>query len=467
MARIAFLLLAHRDPVRLVAKANSLTAHGDYVVIHFDRRAKPADWNALRNGLADNDRVRFAKRCRCGWGMYSLVQASLNLIERARQSFADITHYYLLSGDCYPTKSRGYLDRFLTDDRDHIEVNDFFESGWIKTGLKEDRLVYRHWFNERERHWLFYKSLNLQRRFRMTREIPEELTMRIGSQWWALRAATIERLLKFLNGRKDIIRFFRTTWIPDETFFQTLVGHLIPRDQLTDKPPTHLKFTDYGMPAIFHANQGDYLRADPGAFARKISPHADALHDALLDRFEQWESDGPEGTGSTNLFGYLTQRGRHGQRYAPRFWETAIGQRRRARLLIVVSKLWHVGEAMEKAIADMTGVRRLGYLFDEDRDLDVPLGGLEVGLAKRNRHRVALLNLAFDALGTDRLMLCTDPLACRRHCRDDQQDRRGPHTDDRPTDPRRPHPQPRDPHRPDLGRQRRVRSRRKPYGVAA
>ena len=24
------------------------------------------------------------------------------------------------------------------------------------------------------------------------------------------------------------MRFFRTTWIPDETFFQTLVRHLVP-----------------------------------------------------------------------------------------------------------------------------------------------------------------------------------------------------------------------------------------------
>ena len=43
-------------------------------------------------------------------------------IEEARRQFDGITHYVLLSGDCYPTKSRGFVDRYLDDDRDVIEA---------------------------------------------------------------------------------------------------------------------------------------------------------------------------------------------------------------------------------------------------------------------------------------------------------------------------------------------------------
>ena len=57
---------------------------------------------------------------------------------------------------------RNFLDN---SDVDYIESFDFFESDWIKTGMKEDRLHYLHFFNERTQKWLFYTSLNLQHRF--------------------------------------------------------------------------------------------------------------------------------------------------------------------------------------------------------------------------------------------------------------------------------------------------------------
>ena len=407
MARIAFLLMAHRDPAGLAAKARTLSAHGDRVVIHYDARSPRADWQRLKAELADTDGIAFARRVRCGWGEFSLVRATLNLIEESRRRFDGITHYVLLSGDCYPTKSRGFLDRYLDDDRDAIEVADFF-GDWIRTGPREERLVYRHWFNERKHKQLFYASMDLQRRMGWARDVPDGLEMRIGSQWWALRAATVEKILGFIRERPDVVRFFRTTWIPDETFFQTLTAHLVPEAEISGQPPTHLRFSDYGMPVVFHEDHADYLRASSQPFARKISHHAAGLQDRLLATFESWDSDRPEGGASSNLYGYLAGRGRRGERYAPRFWERATDRRPGSQLLIVAAKLWHVGEAVQEQAARVAGVQGLGYLFDWDRDPDLRLGGLERGLAKRNRHRHALMNLIYDALKTDRLMLCCD-----------------------------------------------------------
>ena len=162
------------------------------------------------------------------------------------------------------------------------------------------------------------------------------------------------------------------------------------------------------MPVVFYRNHCDYLRAEEAPFARKISAHADALHCELLDRFRAWDFGLPEGGAASGLYGYLTGRGRNGRRYAPRFWECAIGRRRRSELLIVAAKLWHVGRAVEASAAAVAGIRRFGYLYADDDDLDLPLGGLEHGLAKRNRHRHALLNLVFETLETDRLMICID-----------------------------------------------------------
>lgn len=409
MAKIAFLLLAHKDPDWVIAQARALTAHGDFIAVHYDARASDADFARIKTALAGNPNAVLARRVKCGWGEYSLVQATLNLLRVALRQFKDATHFFLMSGDCFPTKSRSYFEEYLDDQRDIIESHDFFESEWIRTGLKEDRLIYRHWFNERRSKPLFYAALEMQRWLRWRKSLPEGVPIRIGSQWWALRASTVRRVMQLLRERRDLKRFFRTTWIPDETFFQTLVAHVTPAEEIWREPPTHLLFSDYGLPVVFHADHEDLLRAHDKPMARKISPHATSLRTRLLEIFTSWDPDRREGDGRTNLYQYLTWRGRNGQRYRKRFWEDAIGERRDVELLIVTAKLWHVGKEVAKAISDTTGLRNLGYLFDEDEDLPIELGNLERGLSKRGQHRRAMMNMIVDSLDEHRLLLAIDP----------------------------------------------------------
>ncbi|MBZ0122770.1 MAG: beta-1,6-N-acetylglucosaminyltransferase, partial [Roseovarius sp.] len=242
MARIAFILLCHKDPDAIIRQARMLTAAGDYMSIHFDARARTEDFARIRGALADNPNVTFARRrVRCGWGEWSLVQATLHAIEAATDEFPRATHFYMLSGDCMAVKSAAYAHDFLdADDADYIESIDFFAGDWIKTGIKEDRLIYRHVFNERTQTRRFYAAYNLQKRLGLSRAIPEDLQIQIGSQWWCLRRRTIEAILDFTRRRCDVMRFFRTTWIPDETFFQTLVRHLIPETEIRSRTLTFL-----------------------------------------------------------------------------------------------------------------------------------------------------------------------------------------------------------------------------------
>ncbi|MEM9736341.1 MAG: DUF5928 domain-containing protein, partial [Pseudomonadota bacterium] len=410
MAEIAFLLMAHKGPQEVIAQARALIAHGDGVAIHWDGRGDDGDFATIQAAFADTKRVVFAPRIRCGWGTWSLVAATLGLMRLARRAFPLATHHYLISGDCYPIKSRSYLERFLDDQggRDLIETADPERSDWIRTGLREDRFRYRHWFNERERKALFYRSLEIQRRLGLTRAVPPGLELRIGSQWWLLRTETVDRVLEALSRRRDWQRFFRTVWIPDESCLQSLVATLVPAAEIESHPPTHLIFSDYGMPVVFYPEHRDYLVAQPRLFARKISAEAEGLRADLLQLYAADLSGPGEGGGAPGLYGYLTGRGREGARYAPRFWARATAPPASGEILIIAAKLWHVGRAAEAEIARATGLASLGYAFDEDRDVALPLGGLERGLAKRTRHRRAFLNVALGAAG-GRLTLCLDP----------------------------------------------------------
>jgi len=411
MAKIAFILLCHKDPQAIIRQAERLTSTGDYVSIHFDARAKSSDYAKITSALADNTNVTFArKRIKCGWGAWSLVQATLYALEVAEEEFADASHFYMLSGDCMSVKSAAYAHRFLdAEDVDYVESFDFFNSNWIKTGFKDERLIYRHFFNERTQKWLFYRAFELQRWLKLERKVPTDIEVMIGSQWWCLRRRTIEAILQFCKDRPDVVRFFSTTWIPDETFFQTLVRHLVPEREIRNRSLTFKMFSDYGMPVAFYNDQYDLLVSQDYLFARKISPEALNLKERLGALWESDRNDFATSREGEKLHAFLTGRGRVGKRYGTRFWEreSTLGQDRD--LYMLVCKKWHVAKRLLHAASDKLDVRGIEYLFDEDSCPIPHLGGIERTLEKRNRHRRALMRMLFDYYQTDRLMICLDP----------------------------------------------------------
>ncbi|RFP90891.1 glycosyl transferase [Rhodobacteraceae bacterium 63075] len=411
MAKIAFILLCHKDPEAIIKQAERLTAVGDYMSIHFDARANPEHYAMIREALDDNPNVTFArKRIKCGWGEWSLVDASLKAVEAAVDAFPRATHFYMLSGDCMAIKSAEYAHEFLDrDDVDYIESFDYFESDWIKTGMKEERLIYRHFFNERTQKRRFYAAFNLQRRLGLTRKIPDDLQIQIGSQWWCLRRRTVEWILDFTRKRRDVMRFFRTTWIPDETFFQTLVRHLVPETEIRTRTLTFLMFTDYGMPVTFYNDHYDLLLSQDYLFARKVSPEAKELKRRLGLLYATRGWDFKISNEGASLFKFLTNRGRIGRRFGMRFWESEGSLGREREMLIIVCKKWHVAKRLVERIRKMTNIPCIEYLFNEAGTELPDLGGIQSTMGKRHRHRRALMRMLFDYYDTDQLVICLDP----------------------------------------------------------
>ncbi|MGB3147010.1 MAG: DUF5928 domain-containing protein [Paracoccaceae bacterium] len=410
MVQIAYILLCHKDPEAIVRQANHLTSQGDVMAIHFDRRAGDRKYRTIRAALADNPRVTFAKkRIKCGWGEWSLVAASLHAIRAAERAFPAATHFYMISGDCMPIKTAEHIhQRLAAADVDYIESFDFFDSDWIKTGMKEDRLIYRHFFNERGAKRLFDTSYRLQKHLGLKRAVPDGLQVMIGSQWWCFRRKTVEAILDYCDRRRDVVRFFRTTWIPDETFFQTLVRQVVPARQIRCRTPTFLMFSDYGMPINFYNDQHDLLLAQDYLFARKISAEADELKARLEALYLE---KGRQFTGTEDghkLHAFLTGRGRYGRRFAPRFWETQGSLGAGRTLMVVLCKKWHVAKRLLAMVRDASDLPVVEYLFNETATALPHLGGIETSLDKRRRHSRAFLRMLFDHFGSQRLVICAD-----------------------------------------------------------
>jgi hypothetical protein len=411
MATVAYILLCHKDPAGIIARARMLTAAGDCVAIHFDGRSPRAAYDAIRAALAGHPRVTFAgRRLNCGWGTWSLVEATLVTLRAALDAFPRATHFYMLSGDCMPIKSAEYIRDVLDrDDADWIESVDFFTGDWIKTGIREERLIYRHWFNERTQKRLFYRSLDWQRRLGLARKVPADIAIQIGSQWWCLRRRTVEGVMAFIRRRQDVLRFFRTTWIPDETFFQTLVRHLIPDSEVRSRTLTFLMFSDYGMPVTFYNDQYDLLVSQDYLFARKISPDAADLTQRLAALYAATGVAFRVSGEGRNLYRFLTARGREGRRFAPRFWERETSLGRERRLMMVTCKKWHVAKRLVARVREETNLPCVDYLFNEEGTALPDLGGIQSTLEKRTRHRKALVRMLYETSGSDSLVICIDP----------------------------------------------------------
>ena len=411
MAKIAFILLCHKIPEAIIQQARQLTAVGDYMSIHFDARSSAEDYQQIKTALEGNPNVTFArKRIKCGWGEWSLVKASLIAIEAAVEAFPRATHFYMVSGDCMSIKSAEYAHEFLdSNDKDYVESFDFFESDWIKTGMKGDRLFYRHYLNERNHKFWFYALYEWQKRLGLKRKIPEDLQIMIGSQWWCLRRRTIEKILDFSNKRRDVTRFFASTWIPDETYFQTLVRHLVPEHEINGRTLTFLMFSDYGMPINFYNDHYDMLLSQDFLFARKISSEAVELRDRLGRLYAEKNVNFRISEEGRSLYKFLAGRGRIGRRYAMRFWEAESTLGRERELLIILCKKWHIAKRLVEKIRKTTSIPAVEYLFNEEGTPLPDLGGIQTSLSKRTRHRRALVRLLFDYFETNRMIVCIDP----------------------------------------------------------
>jgi hypothetical protein len=288
--KITFLILAHQHPKILVRLVNTLLQAGHTVALHYDLKAAKAGYEEVVRNFGTHPSVRFAKRVKVGWGEWSICQATLNCIEEIEASGWEPDYVYYASGADYPIRSARELSAFLERNKgmEFIEGVPSDRKRWVKGGPQEERYQYRFWFNWRSQHKRSVFLLELQQKLKLRRKFVLGLEPYMGSQWWVLTWKTLQAVMTVAR-RPEVLRFFKTTMIPDELFFQTLVCNLVPSASIVARPLTLYQFTDYYLPIIFCLDRVEYLVRQPFFLARKISPHRMEIFDRLD---EVWMSPG-------------------------------------------------------------------------------------------------------------------------------------------------------------------------------
>ena len=367
---LGFLMLCHTALHRAAQVARHWAETGCPVVLHVDTRVKRAAYDRLVADLADLANVRFSRRHACEWGTWGLVAATLDAADLMLRDFPAVGHVYLASGSCLPLRPAAELQAYLNarPRTDFIESVTTADVGWTVGGLDRERFTLRFPFSWRKHRGLFDTYVTVQRRLGIRRRIPTGLVPHLGSQWWCLTRATLAAIVSDPN-RPKYDRYFRRVWIPDESYFQTLVR--VHSTTVESRSLTLSKFDFQGKPHIFYDDHLQLLRRSDCFVARKIWPQANKLFREFLAPAETQAPRAEPSPGKIDrLFSKATERrlrGRPGLYMQGRFpregWENGLT----AQPYSVFEGFADLFQDFDSWLSRSIGGRVHGHLFAPDR----------------------------------------------------------------------------------------------------
>lgn len=218
--KIAYLIVAHNNPIHLNRLINALNSDEASFFIHIDEKS-PNIFNLPQR----NNIFILNKRLNVYWGGYSQVDATIRLLKKATE-FNKYDYYVLLSGVDYPVKSNKYIKKFFEDNNSY-EFIDIYKMPLYDKSLSRIQNYNIESLHRYVRPMLFIsnKIINL---FGYKRKIPEKYSsfvMYAGSNWWALSKACVNYVLNFIDSNPQFVKFYKHTYNPDEMFFHTIIGN--------------------------------------------------------------------------------------------------------------------------------------------------------------------------------------------------------------------------------------------------
>jgi hypothetical protein len=372
---VGIVMLVHQALQRAEQVARHWSNHGCPVVIHVDRQVDRGAFGAFVKALSEQDNIRFCKRRHCEWGTWSLVAASQVGSELMLAELPEVRHVYLASGSCIPLRPVDELITYL-DERpktnfvESVTTDDVF---WTVGGFDAERFTFRFPFSWKRNKFLFDQYVRLQRRLGVRRRIPDGIVPHLGSQWWCLTRQTLSAILEDPD-RRYYDRYFSRVWIPDESYYQTLV-RLYSTD-IESRSLTLSKFDFQGKPHVFYDDHLQLLRRSDCFVARKIWPYAERLYSNFLSPdLARMGGTEPNPGKIDKIFAKAVERrtsGRAGLNMHSRFPKEGFEKGKTCAAYSVFEGFSDLFEGFECWLRKVVGGQVHGHLFGPDR---VEFGG--------------------------------------------------------------------------------------------
>jgi len=295
--KIAYLILAHKNPQQLSRLINKLESRNTKIFIHIDKKSNIKQFKRIISPY-----VKIIPQREDGkWGRIGLVKAMISGLKVIAKEKFD--YVLLLSGQDYPIKSNEVITQFFEINNGKSFMHYFpIPSKDLPNGGM-DRINRYHFNLGKKRKFprlnhpktLKGKLLNslFSIYFKTPRTFPDYLKPYCGSQWSSFHINAVRYVLDFLNEHPDYLKYHKYSHIPDEMFFQsillnsTLAGDIIATDlRYSDwkKPNMHL-------PAILKSEDFREILESDQLFARKFDTQIDQkildIIDSSISKKEQ------------------------------------------------------------------------------------------------------------------------------------------------------------------------------------
>ena len=281
--KIAMLMLCHILPNQINDFIDRLdNGHFDFF-IHVDKKS---DIQASINKRSNVYFVSDEKRVDVRWGQFSMVEATLQLIDLATRT-DQYDYYWLCSGQDFPIKRTCEIYEFLKNkDCNFITIaatrNNPIDS-YSNTELdKRCEVAYPTWLIGRT---VFQRGLKKLYNIAtggtghtfwlLRRNPPCDLKLYIGSQWWCLNRKTVEWVTQYVDMHPEVFLFYKKTLCSDESFFHTLVMN----SPYADCTESNLVYVDWSegksSPKVLREADYEKMVSSGKLLARKIDVTVD------------------------------------------------------------------------------------------------------------------------------------------------------------------------------------------------
>jgi hypothetical protein len=299
--RIAFLILAHGDPLHLKKLVQSLSGHDVYV--HWDQKS---DETPNISGATFID-----DRCSVFWAGFTMVEATVALMKAARASNEPYIKYVLLSGADYPIRpvtelakkfeadgDWNYLNAVKVDDSEHLSTlmkKRLWRDGVLPSALPRTPLI-----KKIERFIRGSVNFLIQR---IPKKNPDAVLYH-GSSWWALSSAAVDTVIETFLKVPSMTAFYRFTFASDEQYVHTVIRNSVLNSKCDPPLPyegrgtyktANLHIVDSSLTKWFSIEDKDQIIGSNKYFVRKLNSSKSAdlvgwLDDEVLSTANVTES---------------------------------------------------------------------------------------------------------------------------------------------------------------------------------
>lgn len=232
--KICYLILAHNNFNHLTRMIDALNDSDSTFYIHIDKNAKETYTPPYKNAAVIPTHINI------NWGGYNMIEATVALMEYGMANSPDADYYILISGVDYPIRPKSFLINLLEKGKEYIDIAP------VPVPFKPLERYEYFYFDYNRRSLKHYNPLFLievlLKKLKIKRKAPFQVYA--GTQWFALTRNCVEYILKTIREDKRYVRFFKHTLVPDEAFFQTIIGN----SPFLQQTKSSLTYTDWEVP---------------------------------------------------------------------------------------------------------------------------------------------------------------------------------------------------------------------------